>query len=286
KVSARACYPGELAPVNIPFPELVHWVSRAYELPEGQIPPRQVSVSGPVPLLQQISVVDTPGVGGLDSSHGELAMEAAADATALLFVVDASTPFTAGELQFLRQVSERVETVVFALTKTDQFRGWRELLDADQRLLAEHAPRFAQARFHPVSPRMFEQAAAAPNEQAAGMLREKSGIAELQLRVQEVLVGKAAMLGEANALRALSSLLDEQHARLQAESRALSAGEDELEQLKTRREELQTQRRSSTKSWQVRLRSEIQRARIELNHQAGRQTRDAQAYFRKQIEAA
>src|SRR5699024_8806254 len=210
----------------------------------------------------------------------------AADATALLFVVDASTPFTAGELQFLRQVSERVETVVFALTKTDQFRGWREILDADQRLLAEHAPRFAQARFHPVSPRMFEQAAAAPNEQAAGMLREKSGIAELQLRVQEVLVGKAAMLGEANALRALSSLLDEQHARLQAESRALSAGEDELEQLKTRREELQTQRRSSTKSWQVRLRSEIQRARIELNHQAGRQTRDAQAYFRKQIEAA
>src|SRR5699024_12267077 len=123
KVSARACYPGELAPVNIPFPELVHWVSRAYELPEGQIPPRQVSVSGPVPLLQQISVVDTPGVGGLDSSHGELAMEAAADATALPFVVGASTPLTAGELQFLRQVSERGGTVGIAATKTYASRG-------------------------------------------------------------------------------------------------------------------------------------------------------------------
>lgn len=283
---ARACYPGELAPVNIAFSQLVNWVSRAYELPEGQIPPRYVNVSGPVPLLQRISVVDTPGVGGLDSAHGELAMEAAADATALLFVVDASAPFTAGELRFLTEMSERVETVVFALTKTDQFRGWREILDADRRLLAEHAPRFAEAQFYAVSPRMFEQAAGAPNEQAAGMLREKSGVAELQTRLQEVLVGKAAMLGEANALRTLSSLLAEQHAKLAAQHRALSAGEAEVEQLRTRREELQTQRRSSTKGWQVRLRSEVQRTRIDMNHEAGRQTRDAQAYFRKQIEAA
>src|SRR5699024_7279047 len=158
--------------------------------------------------------------------------------------------------------------------------------EADQQLLAEHAPRFAGAQFHPVSPRMFEQASGAPNEQAAGMLRQKSGIAELQQRVQEVLVGKAAMHGEANSLRTLSSLFDEQYAKLQAESRALSAGEQELQQLRTRREELQSQRRSSTKSWQVRLRSEVQRARIDMNHEAGSRTREAQAHFRKQIEAA
>ncbi len=168
---AQACYPGQLAPVEFGLEELERWVSVRHDLPEGQLPPRYVEVSGPVPLLERISVVDTPGVGGLDSAHGELAMEAAAGATALLFVVDASAPFTMPELRFLTMLADRVETVVFALSKTDQFRGWRQILEANKRLLAEHAPRFADCPFHPVSARMFELAAKAPNEQAASCRR-------------------------------------------------------------------------------------------------------------------
>ncbi|KZB84993.1 dynamin family protein [Amycolatopsis regifaucium] len=284
--SAQACYPGQLAPVPINLNELIHWVSAAHELPEGQIPPRYVEVSGPVPLLERVSIVDTPGVGGLDSLHGELAKEAAAGATALLFVVDASSPFTAPELQFLHDMGERVETVLFALTKTDQFRGWREVLEADRRLLAEHAPRFADAVFHPVSARMFETAAKAPNEQMAMMLREKAGIAALQGALQEMLVGRSAMLGEANTLRALSSALAELKAKLQAESRALSAGEAEAEQLRRRRDDLTTERRSSTRGWQLKLRAEIQRTRVEVGHETSRQMRDASTHFRQQIDGA
>ncbi|KFU79069.1 Dynamin family protein [Amycolatopsis lurida] len=284
--SAQACYPGQLAPVPINLNELIHWVSAAHELPEGQIPPRYVEVSGPVPLLDRVSIVDTPGVGGLDSMHGELAKEAAAGATALLFVVDSSSPFTAQELHFLHDMGERVETVLFALTKTDQFRGWREVLEADRRLLAEHAPRFADAVFHPVSARMFETAAKAPNEQMATMLREKAGIAALQGALQEMLVGRSAMLGEANTLRALSSALGELKAKLQAESRALSAGEAEAEQLRQRRDDLTTERRSSTRGWQLKLRAEIQRTRVEVGHETSRQMRDASTHFRQLIDGA
>ncbi|MFD5243075.1 dynamin family protein [Amycolatopsis sp. NPDC058340] len=284
--SAQACYPGQLAPVPINLNELIHWVSAAHELPEGQIPPRYVEVSGPVPLLERVSIVDTPGVGGLDSMHGELAKEAAAGATALLFVVDSSSPFTAQELQFLHDMGERVETVLFALTKTDQFRGWREVLEADRRLLAEHAPRFADAVFHPVSARMFETAAKAPNEQMAMMLREKAGIAALQGALQEMLVGRSAMLSEANTLRALSSALGELKAKLQAESRALSAGEAEAEQLRQRRDDLTTERRSSTRGWQLKLRAEIQRTRVEVGHETSRQMRDASTHFRQRIDGA
>ncbi|MEU3625776.1 dynamin [Amycolatopsis coloradensis] len=284
--SAQACYPGQLAPVPINLNDLIHWVSAAHELPEGQLPPRYVEVSGPVPLLDRVSIVDTPGVGGLDSMHGELAKEAAAGATALLFVVDASSPFTAQELHFLQDMGERVETVLFALTKTDQFRGWREVLEADRRLLAEHAPRFADAVFHPVSARMFETAAKAPNEQMAMMLREKAGIAALQGALQEKLVGRSAMLGEANTLRALSSALAELKAKAQAESRALSAGEAEAEQLRQRRDDLSTERRSSTRGWQLKLRAEIQRTRVEVGHETSRQMRDASTHFRQRIDGA
>ncbi|UJW34100.1 dynamin family protein [Saccharothrix sp. AJ9571] len=284
--SAQACYPGQLAPVGVEMNELVRWVSASHELPEGQLPPRYVEVSGPVPLLERVSIVDTPGVGGLDSMHAELAMEAAANATALLFVVDASAPFTSSELNFLRSMGDRVETVVFALTKTDQFRGWRQVLDADRELLNEHAPRFADAVFHPVSARMFEMAAKAPNEQGRTMLRERSGVAELQAAMQEMLVGRSAMLGEANTLRALSSALGEQHSKLQSERRALSAGEAEAELLRERRDQLAAERRSSTRGWQLRLRGEIQRTRVEIGHDGNRQMRDAQSYFRQQIDAA
>jgi hypothetical protein len=284
--AARACYPGRLEPVAFDLSELVCWVSAAHELPPGQLPPRYVEVDAPVPLLQRLSVVDTPGVGGLESVHGELALEAAATATALLFVVDASAPFTRGELAFLQSAGERVETVVFALTKTDQYRGWRQVLEADRALLAEHAPRFADAVFHPVSSRLFEMAAKAPNPDAAGMLRERSGVGELQAALQELVSGRAAMLAEANTLRALSTVLAELTARLEAEQRVLTTGEAEAEALRMRREELNAQRRSSTRGWQVKLRGEVQRARVENSHEVSRQMRDVQSWFRQAIDSA
>lgn len=283
---AQACYPGQRPPVPFEMDELVSWASAAHELPDGQLPPRYVEVSGPCPLLERLTMVDTPGVGGLDSMHGELAMEAAANATALMFVVDASAPFTASELNFLQRMGDRVETVLFVLSKTDAFRGWRQVLDANKELLKEHAPRFADAEFHPVSSRMFDMAAKAPSEQAAVMLREKSGVINLQMALQELLIGRAAMLTEANTLRALVTAFGEQDSKLQAERRALTSGESEADSLRERRDELTAERKSSTRGWQLKLRSEVQHARIDCNHEVARQMRDVQSWFRQQIDAA
>lgn len=283
---ARACYPGQLAPVPVDLTKLVNWVSAAHELPDGELPPRYVEVDGPLPFLEDLIIVDTPGVGGLDSVHGELAIEAAASATALLFVVDASAPFTLGELNFLADVGDRVETVVFALSKVDQYRGWRQVLDANRALLAEHAPRFASATFHPVSSRMHEMAAKAPSPEAAAMLTERSGVGELQAALKSLLVGRSAMLSEANTLRALSSALGELKVTLDNERRALTTGEAEAEVLRSRKDELTAERRSSTRGWQVRLRSEVQRARLENTHEVSREMRDLQSWFRQAIDAA
>ncbi len=283
---ARACYPGQVPPVPIELPELINWVSAAHELPGGALPPRYVEIDGPSELLGKLTLVDTPGVGGLDSMHGELAKEAAASATALLFVVDASAPFTLGELNFLAEVGERVETVVFALSKVDQYRGWRQVMEEDLALLAEHAPRFAGATFHPVSARMYEMAAKAPSPEAAAMLRERSGVEELRNALVGLIAGRAAMLGEANTMRALSTALTELQVKLESEKRALSTGEDEAEKLRARKDELAGERRSSTKGWQVRMRTEIQRTRLENTHEVQRQMRDVQSWFRQAIDAA
>ena len=284
--AARACYPGQLAPVPVSLDRLVNWVSAAHELPEGELPPRYVEIDGPAPLLEKLIIVDTPGVGGLDSVHGDLAVEAASTATALLFVVDASAPFTSGELTFLAGIGDRVETVVFALSKVDAYRGWRQVLEANRALLAEHAPRFADATFHPVSSRMYDMSAKAPNPEAADMLKERSGVPELLASLESLLVGRSAMLGEANTLRALSSALGELKVKLDNERRALTTGEAEAESLRARKDELTAERRSSTRGWQVKLRSEVQRARLENAHEVSREMRDLQSWFRQAIDNA
>ncbi|HEY0639089.1 MAG TPA: dynamin family protein [Pseudonocardiaceae bacterium] len=287
--AAGAHYPAVSDPVPFDPAELPRWVSAAHDLPDGALPPRYVEVRGPVPLLERLTLVDTPGVGGLDTAHGELAAEAAGAATALLFVVDAGAPFTRGELGFLQRLSDRVETVVFALTKTDLHRGWRQVLEADRTLLAEHAPRFAGAEFHPVSARLFETAAAAPTAEVATLLRERSGVAELQTALQRQVSGRAVMLGEANTLRALSTALAGVIARLEADERALAGaerGEASADALRQRRDELAAERRSSGRSWQLRLRGEIQRARVESLHDVANQVRAVQTWFRRAVDEA
>ncbi|NYH78897.1 hypothetical protein FHR84_002222 [Actinopolyspora biskrensis] len=281
-----ACHPARDGPLRFGMDELGERVSGTGEAPSGELPTRYIRVDAPIELLEELTVVDTPGVGGLESVHGELAAEAAASATALLFVVDASAPLGRGELDFLRGVSDRVETVLFALTKTDQHRGWRRVLEENRKLLAAHAPRFAEAPFHPVSARMAELAGRTPDARKAEALWERSGIAELRSALRQLLADHSAMLGEANTMRGLSTVLDELVSRLEAERRALSSGEQEAESLRSRRDELTAERKSSTRGWQVRLRGQVQRARVEVNHEVTDRVREVQNWFRREIDAA
>jgi len=284
--AARGCYADDRAPVPFDIADTAAWVSAGGALPDGVAPPRFVEVQGPVPLLETLTLIDTPGVGGLQGVHGELAAEAAADATALLMVVDASSPFTRGELEFLERAALRVETVVFALTKTDAHRGWRAVLDADVALLAEHAPRFADAKFHPVSARLSLMAAQAPSAQVAATLRRQSGITELQGELQQLVADRTVMLGEANALRAVHSALEIAVLTRQDRARALRSGVGRADNLRVRRNELLNQRSSGQRGWSARLRAQVQHARVESTHELARQVRDTQTWFRGAVDAA
>src|SRR5699024_9895309 len=117
-------------------------------------------------------------------------------------------------------------------------------------------------------------------------LRDKSGIAELHAELRDLVTGRTAMLAEANTMRALSTVLNGVTVRLEGKQRALTTGEHEAESLRGRRDELHATRRSSTRGWQVRLRAEIQRARVEINHEVTSQVREAQNEFRRGIDAA
>ncbi len=288
ELTAVARFGRGMADIAIPPQRLADWATMDGDgdgdpdLP----PPRWIEIGVPSAVLERVDLVDTPGVGGLVAAHAELAAEAAATATALLFVVDASTPFTQGELAFLAGAADRVDTVHFVMTKTDVYRGWREIAAADRALLARHAPRFADAPIHPVSARLAQAADAQADPKIAELLRTQSGIAELQRVLTEDVAARAELLLQANEVRSCLTVIAGGIAAVENSRKALTTGADQAEQLRARREELLGQRKVGGRTWQVLLRAETQRARVELSSEVAREVREAQTMFRGAIDGA
>ena len=152
-------------------------------------------------LAEGLELVDTPGVGGLVAGHAALTLAALERADALLFVLDSQSEITASELAFLERASERIATVLIAVTKIDRFAEWRTVVTRDLAKVAEHAPRYSSAAWFPVSARLREAAArvASVRPEVAARRHEASGVDPLLARL-----GRAA--ADAEGLR-LANLL-------------------------------------------------------------------------------
>jgi dynamin family protein len=79
-----------------------------------------------------LSIIDTPGVGGLDSAQGNLTLATLALAGAALFVTDAAQELTAPEVDFLRRVLQRCPRVFCVITKTDLYGEWRRMVEINE----------------------------------------------------------------------------------------------------------------------------------------------------------
>lgn len=163
-----------------------------------------VEVGLPDPLLAKgMAIVDTPGVGGLVSGHAEITLATLARADALVFVVNGSSELTASECRFLEQATERIATVLFVLTQTDKYPGWRHVLDRNRALIATHAPRYSGAPWFAVSSREKLDAAAerdAGDERLADTLLASSGFPVLETALVSQVATRAGALRLANVL--------------------------------------------------------------------------------------
>jgi GTPase SAR1 family protein len=86
-------------------------------------------------LAGGLVLVDTPGVGGLNSAHAAASLAACSVADAVLFVTDASQELTLTEVDFLRRAQSMCDTVVCVLTKTDFYPAWRTIRELDEKHL-------------------------------------------------------------------------------------------------------------------------------------------------------
>ena len=128
---------GRLDPVTVPFDQLSGYITESAPVAAGSPAPHSVEVRLDRRLLGAgLSFIDTPGVGGLDSAHGNLSLGALTGAGAALFVTDASQELTAPEVDFLRRVLDRCPTVFCVVTKTDLHAEWRRIVELDAGHLA------------------------------------------------------------------------------------------------------------------------------------------------------
>jgi predicted GTPase len=99
---------------------------------------RSVEVHIPHRILKSgLCLVDTPGVGGLESEHGQLTLSSLVGAEAVLFVTDASQELTQPELDYLRTAVKRCPTAALVVSKTDLYPWWREISEVNRRHLED-----------------------------------------------------------------------------------------------------------------------------------------------------
>jgi hypothetical protein len=279
---ARAWVPGREDPVPLSLGDLRDWGTVLGHLPDGQRAPRRIEVQHSAPLLQYLTLVDTPGVGGLDSLHAEVALDAVERATALLFVVDASAPFSKPELDFLIEASKRVNFVLFALTKSDAYPGWRTILADDKGQLQAHAPRFGTAPWFPVSARLAELAMTLPQDAAGELIRE-SRIAEMQHSLIE-LAGKGHVIQQANILRTVRSEIVRLDQHIGDRMKATDPDPADAQRAKDERTKVAARKRTESRQWSLNLSTETQRARVEATTRLRNYATQLQESFMTRID--
>jgi hypothetical protein len=293
EAGARAWLPGREDPVALSLGDLRDWATPRGDLPDGMRPPRRVEVRHPAPLLRYLTLVDTPGTGGLAAAHAEVALDAVERASALLFVVDASAPFAKPELDFLIEASKRVNLVVFALSKIDAYPGWRTILADNRAQLQAHAPRFGAAPWFPVSARLAELAVAGltagptgsmPREASADLVRE-SRIAELQHALVD-LAGKGHLLRQANVLRAIRSEIVRLDLAVADRIRATDPDPAEVARARQDRAALAARKRTESRQWSLALHTETRRAQVDATRQLRTQVTGLQEEFLGRIDKA
>ncbi|WP_027645922.1 dynamin family protein [Salinispora pacifica] len=187
----------------------------------GSTPPRAIEVSLPRRLLAGgLVLVDTPGVGGLNSAHATASLAATSMANAVVFVTDASQELTRTEVDVLYRVRELCPTVICVMTKTDFYPAWRRVRDLNQRHVGTDFPIMA------VSSTLRSRAVAVGDKD----LNRESGFGDLVTFVADRVGASAAKRLAAECAADVANAMDQISAQFRAE-RATLADPDAAQQI-------------------------------------------------------
>jgi len=199
-------------------------------------------------LTGGLSIIDSPGVGGMGSTHTLTTLTALPTADAMLLVSDASQEYTEPELRFLRQAMRITPNVAAVLSKTDLYPDWRRVAELDRAHLGQVA---SDIPLLPLSADLRLEAARLQDSE----LNDESGFPALVAHLRNDVVGKAERIQRRSVSQDLLSVTENLRLSLQSELDALEnpGGTPqmlaELEQARTEADHL----RKRSARWQLTL---------------------------------
>ncbi|MFV8048140.1 hypothetical protein [Mycobacterium sp. 48b] len=167
---------------------------------------------------------------------------------AVVFVVSAAAPVTESDCALVDLASRHTDLVIGVVSKTDAYRDWRDVRDADAQILSERDTRYARMPWVGV--------AAAPD------------LGEPQLdELVELLTAQLADpdIARRNRLRAWETRLDAVILRYQADGSGADR-QARVDVLRERRAEVARARRLTRTERSIALRSQLQQARVQLGY--------------------
>jgi GTPase Era involved in 16S rRNA processing len=216
--------------------------------------PRKLLASGLV-------LVDTPGVGGLGSTHSTATIGALPMADAVIFASDASQEFSGPEIEFMRTALSMCPNLQCVLTKTDFYPAWRKILELDIGHLRSEG---IDVPIQPMSS-ILRQHAINTNDKE---LNEESGFPALVTYLQRDIIADAERLTVRSAASDVLAVSVQLQTQFQAERQVLAdpessqAAKTKLEQAKADAERL----RGQLAKWQQTLGDGIQDLTADVDH--------------------
>ena len=249
---------------------------------EAQDPPSSAEISVRYPDMDGITVVDTPGVGGLDKRAVTAALQEARHAGVLLMVCDASTPITAPEMDILRQAHDSVGGVIVAVTKTDKnTRRWRAIVEDNKRLISSHMG--IDVPVVGVSSLRALDAARCIDPARRAELERRSGIAQLRSQLRAQLRQPAAM-GQRAALQSITTTLTGIAKTVRDDIRLLAESSTAVEQLEDEKATLERLREESSE-FEQRFQRDLAVARTRVTEGLDKALEEVRHEWTQQINA-
>ena len=249
---------------------------------EAQDPPSSAEISVRYPDMDGITVVDTPGVGGLDKRAVTAALQEARHAGVLLMVCDASTPITAPEMDILRQAHDSVGGVIVAVTKTDKnTRRWRAIVEDNKRLISSHMG--IDVPVVGVSSLRALDAARCIDPARRAELERRSGIAQLRSQLRAQLRQPAAM-GQRAALQSITTTLTGIAKTVRDDIRLLAESSTAVEQLEAEKTTLERLREESSE-FEQRFQRDLAVARTRVTEGLDKVLEEVRHEWTQQINA-
>ncbi len=247
--------------------------------PANQLNVKQVEVFHPAEILRNgVVLIDTPGIGSTFKHNTEATLNFLPQCDAAMFLVSADPPITEVEIEFLKQVRQKVPRLFFILNKADYLteQEKKEILSFIKKVLKEQVGADETTHIFCISARLGLQARGDNDKN----LWSKSGLAEVEKYLVDFLAHEKTEALRQAARKKAADILAEVLMQIQLSVKSLQMPLDDLEErLKIFREKLTELRRSKLSEMDI-LEGDKKRTHEFLEDHAEQLRRKSRAYLK------